>query len=356
MLPQGAGPQARLRRWPRQSRDRPYGHGAPRCIHRRPARSAAPAPGLSRGQLQSQPSPARHRPVQGRVGSLRGAVVAAVPAGASVPPALVARRVSARSHDPAARGAGRRGHVPVRPLRDTGARSRRRGSARGAARDNVRPGPPGAAGHTSDPPRVEAPAFRPSLPAPEHSWRARLRSRYDPGGGSLFRRGAAACRGLARPDRPWRSAQGRAGLGREPAARQRPPPLLPSRGLQAALGDTGGRVLFPAKAAARGRCGGSRDARSDHRSRAASRRFRGYSGGALRARSADLRRYLGGPSRRRARAAGLDHGPVLSDWRWLVDRADTPWYPTMRLFRQTKRNDWKGTVSRVADALARLRA
>jgi hypothetical protein len=48
--------------------------------------------------------------------------------------------------------------------------------------------------------------------------------------------------------------------------------------------------------------------------------------------------------------------PFSPDWRWLVDRADTPWYPTMRLFRQTKRNDWKGTVSRVADALARLRA
>lgn len=47
--------------------------------------------------------------------------------------------------------------------------------------------------------------------------------------------------------------------------------------------------------------------------------------------------------------------PFSPDWRWLVDRPDTPWYPTMRLFRQTKRNDWKGTVSRVADALMRLR-
>ena len=28
------------------------------------------------------------------------------------------------------------------------------------------------------------------------------------------------------------------------------------------------------------------------------------------------------------------------DWRWMLDRADTPWYPTMRLFRQPKPNDW----------------
>ena len=30
------------------------------------------------------------------------------------------------------------------------------------------------------------------------------------------------------------------------------------------------------------------------------------------------------------------------DWRWMLDRADTPWYPTMRLFRQPKPNDWAG--------------
>jgi hypothetical protein len=33
----------------------------------------------------------------------------------------------------------------------------------------------------------------------------------------------------------------------------------------------------------------------------------------------------------------LQHVP---DWRWLLDRNDSPWYPTMRLFRQQKRNDW----------------
>ncbi|HEX2943338.1 MAG TPA: tetratricopeptide repeat protein, partial [Rhodopila sp.] len=43
-----------------------------------------------------------------------------------------------------------------------------------------------------------------------------------------------------------------------------------------------------------------------------------------------------------------------SCWRWLLDREDTPWYPTMRLFRQASRGDWAGVVQRVQDALATL--
>ena len=35
------------------------------------------------------------------------------------------------------------------------------------------------------------------------------------------------------------------------------------------------------------------------------------------------------------------------DWRWMLDRADTPWYPTMRLFRQPKPNDWAGVFREV---------
>ena len=41
----------------------------------------------------------------------------------------------------------------------------------------------------------------------------------------------------------------------------------------------------------------------------------------------------------------------VPDWRWLLDRDDTPWYPTMRLFRQTARADWESVVARVAGAL-----
>jgi FkbM family methyltransferase len=42
-----------------------------------------------------------------------------------------------------------------------------------------------------------------------------------------------------------------------------------------------------------------------------------------------------------------------ADWRWLEEREDSPWYPTMRLFRQRRRGDWGEVVERVATALAR---
>jgi len=41
-----------------------------------------------------------------------------------------------------------------------------------------------------------------------------------------------------------------------------------------------------------------------------------------------------------------------SEWRWLRDRDDSPWYPTLRQFRQTRPGDWDGVVARVAEALA----
>jgi tetratricopeptide (TPR) repeat protein len=40
-----------------------------------------------------------------------------------------------------------------------------------------------------------------------------------------------------------------------------------------------------------------------------------------------------------------------ADWRWLLDREDSPWYPSMRLFRQNRRGDWPEVFSRVAQAL-----
>jgi len=47
----------------------------------------------------------------------------------------------------------------------------------------------------------------------------------------------------------------------------------------------------------------------------------------------------------------LDHAPC---WRWMLDREDSPWYPTMRLFRQTRRGDWAGVFERMAEELRRL--
>ena len=43
--------------------------------------------------------------------------------------------------------------------------------------------------------------------------------------------------------------------------------------------------------------------------------------------------------------------PFAPDWRWFRDREDTPWYPTMRLFRQPRIGDWKGVFERMADEL-----
>lgn len=43
-------------------------------------------------------------------------------------------------------------------------------------------------------------------------------------------------------------------------------------------------------------------------------------------------------------------------WRWLRDRDDSPWYPTLRQFRQASPGDWEGVVGRVRDALAEAAA
>ncbi len=44
--------------------------------------------------------------------------------------------------------------------------------------------------------------------------------------------------------------------------------------------------------------------------------------------------------------------PAAPDWRWLIDREDSPWYPTMRLFRQAKPRDWDGVFVRIAEELS----
>ena len=43
--------------------------------------------------------------------------------------------------------------------------------------------------------------------------------------------------------------------------------------------------------------------------------------------------------------------PFMPDWRWLLDREDSPWYPTARLFRQDGTRAWDGVIARVRAAL-----
>jgi hypothetical protein len=45
--------------------------------------------------------------------------------------------------------------------------------------------------------------------------------------------------------------------------------------------------------------------------------------------------------------------PLRPDWRWLMDRVDSPWYPTLKLYRQDAVGDWSGVLSRLAEDLKR---
>jgi ADP-heptose:LPS heptosyltransferase len=46
--------------------------------------------------------------------------------------------------------------------------------------------------------------------------------------------------------------------------------------------------------------------------------------------------------------------PLSPEWRWLLQRSDSPWYPSMRLFRQTTDGDWGTVVAEMAAALRPL--
>lgn len=46
--------------------------------------------------------------------------------------------------------------------------------------------------------------------------------------------------------------------------------------------------------------------------------------------------------------------PYAPDWRWLTEREDSPWYPTMRLFRQPQSGDWDAVFAQVSGALSEI--
>ena len=43
-----------------------------------------------------------------------------------------------------------------------------------------------------------------------------------------------------------------------------------------------------------------------------------------------------------------------SEWRWMNDRSDSPWYPSMRLFRQPRQGDWPGVFAQMKSELEKL--
>ena len=46
----------------------------------------------------------------------------------------------------------------------------------------------------------------------------------------------------------------------------------------------------------------------------------------------------------------------LADCRWLLERRDTPWFPNMRLYRQSERGNWDSVLEEIRDDLMKLAA
>ena len=43
--------------------------------------------------------------------------------------------------------------------------------------------------------------------------------------------------------------------------------------------------------------------------------------------------------------------PYLPDWRWLMGRPDSPWYPSMQIYRQPRASDWEAVIQKILQDL-----
>ena len=46
--------------------------------------------------------------------------------------------------------------------------------------------------------------------------------------------------------------------------------------------------------------------------------------------------------------------PFMPDYRWMLDRSDTPWYPSATLFRQPIIDDWDSVISNMKESITKL--
>lgn len=143
-------------------------------------------------------------------------------------------------------------------------------------------------------------------------------------------------------------AEGRAGLGRQRHPCQRPQPLDRLCVVLAHPQSTRRDVLQPAKGARRG------GRRQRHcRPRAAARRLHRHRRGTGVPRPADRCGHLGRPSGRGDEPVWT-LVPAVADWRWMRNTDRSPWYPSMRLYRQPHPGAWAEVVDRVAADLRAL--
>ena len=153
---------------------------------------------------------------------------------------------------------------------------------------------------------------------------------------------------LAGPNWAGSEAGGGRGVGGQSVARQRPQPVDAGGGARTAGRPAGPEAFQPAMRQTR-----RRTARRDRPGARAGRLHRN-GGGDHGARPGGHSRYGGGAPGGRPGAKVwilLAHEP---DWRWMTGRADSPWYPSARLFRQHRPGDWSGVLARVAAALPAL--